>query len=231
MKLPSRYLRNVRRLAKPTVLRGFTMEIAGLAYLWSRPRLWRELQNASKVSPSTGCNYAELTTLHRAILRKKPEHVLELGSGISTIVIADAALKVRSYLQMCSVTSMEESSEYAEATQAVIPARLRNVVTVIVSPKKKMDYGQGWIGIEYSEKPQLDWDFIFIDGPQLEDNSAQSKQFDSDLLSITHSARKGFVAYLDGRASTIARLSLQPNLIVTRGKFLTKFEHTGLREP
>lgn len=223
-KLLRRYFGRGWKILRKEVLRGFQMELVGLLYFRSKPQLWAEISHALRVSPSTGCNFAELHCLHSEILRIRPSNVLELGSGLSTIVLADAAMRLRLRNRNCSVTSLEESPQYADATQRIIPGRLSEVVEVICSPVVRLDLEDGWIGLEYEKKPEKDWDFIFIDGPQLPDNSRESKFFDSDLLSILKVNSTSIVAYLDGRASTLKRLSQEKTLAVKRGKFLTRFD-------
>ena len=223
-KLLRRYLGKGRKILRKEVLRGLHMELVGLLYFRSRTQLWADISHALRVSPSTGCNFAELHALHSQILQIRPYNVLELGSGISTIVLADAAMRLRLRNRSCFVTSMEESPEYAAATQRIIPGRLSPVVEVICSPVVRLGFEDGWIGLEYDKRPEKEWDFIFIDGPQLPDNSRESKFFDSDLLSILKLNSTPLVAYLDGRASTQRRLSQEKTLAVKRGKFLTRFE-------
>ena len=83
-------------------------------YGWLRLRmewdLWRDLSPLMARSSSKGCTFHELNVLFRHIVRHQPKYVLELGAGISTVVLAHAAKKVRRSGAPCTVISMEENS-------------------------------------------------------------------------------------------------------------------------
>ena len=85
-------------------------------------------------SASTGCTYHELGTLYRHIVTRKPRYVLELGSGISTLVLAHAAKVVRDQGGACKVISMEEDSFYFDNLKSLLPVWISDYATVIHSP-------------------------------------------------------------------------------------------------
>jgi hypothetical protein len=219
----SRYFRKGRLLRRIN-REGLAMELRGLIYFWRRPSLFRVIRNAIKVSPSTGCNFAELEELHRTVVRDKPARVLELGSGLSTLVLAHAAMEGSSQGARIEVVSMDEHSGYAGATLEIIPQLLRPFVEIVVSEVVETSFADGWTGREYKDRPNGPWDFCFIDGPQLPKDSRERKFFDADLISILRQQSTPVVAFLDGRESTLRRLRIEPKLVATVGRFLTRFD-------
>lgn len=197
------------------------METLGLVYLIVQPGMYRILRRG-RFSPSTGCNYAELAVLYYHIRRFRPTEVLELGSGLSTVVMAHAALRNSVSGAPCFVTSMEEATDFAAATWQIIPERLARNVDIVVSEVTAVPEPGGWVAVGYRELPGKPYDMVFIDGPQLPDNSRDSMYYDADVLRVARSSG-GLVALLDGRESTKVRLSREDGLITKRGKYLTKF--------
>jgi len=154
-------------------------------------------------SSSTGCTYYELNLLHRYVVQHRPEYVLELGAGVSTVVLAHAAREVRKTGALCSIISMEESPFYYEELRKLMPATVSDCVELIQSPIEDRNIG-GRIARCYSAKPRRSYDFVFIDGPQLPTKSPT--YFDGDILDVAEWNSRPFTAYLDGRLGT--RLNL-----------------------
>jgi predicted O-methyltransferase YrrM len=104
-----------------------------------------------------------LVELVRIIDRRAPAQVLELGSGVSTIVIARR-------LQQAGgghVTALEHQPEHAERTRAELDAQgLTAVASVVDAPLRQVTIGTGsWSWYELAAGLPGAVDAVFVDGP------------------------------------------------------------------
>jgi len=104
--------------------------------------------------------------LQGLIAEHRPKRILELGSGLSTIVMAYALEQNGSG----TVTSLEESSQHAEITRGHIAKhKLDSVATVLHAPIRNSVVE--WDGMVYpwyhlDRLPRgVQFDFVFVDGP------------------------------------------------------------------
>ncbi len=162
-----------------------------LSKIQKREELWGILQTV--ISPSTGCSFSDYWALYSYIKKQKPLEVLELGSGISTLVIAQALLENG----IGRVTSMEESWKYRDATDKTIPNSLRSFVDLCVSPAVEYRWGP-FVGTVYKEIPEREYDFVFVDGPQYD----ATNSFDADLLRLISRSERPVSALIDMRTGT-----------------------------
>lgn len=109
-------------------------QMRGWLSLQGNRDLCADMAELFRRSASTGCTYHELGTLYRHIIRHRPRHVLELGSGMSTLVLAHAARLVRDQGGECQVISMEEDSFYFNNLMSLLPAWVSDYATVVHSP-------------------------------------------------------------------------------------------------
>ena len=65
-------------------------EIKAKRYLKKDNELWRRLTDYLHKSSSTGCNYSDYGAIYKHVLENKPKEILECGTGVSTIVMAQA---------------------------------------------------------------------------------------------------------------------------------------------
>jgi hypothetical protein len=214
------------RLMIPKNLWNLMIESIALLYLEGQPGLKRDLRLARKFSPSTGCNAFELAQLHLRARRKSSKNILELGSGVSTLVLAHACWLNNRRGVGARVISMEESPLFAAATMKFIPAYLRPFLLVITSKVVTQRDGD-WTGFSYEARPRGTPDFVFIDGPQLPDNGVNSLFYDSDVEQIAQDATRPFVALLDGRNSTKVKLAETGLFSIRPGKHFTKYFFKG----
>jgi predicted O-methyltransferase YrrM len=124
-----------------------------------------ELQLAHPLPATRGYAAAPdaLVELVRIIDRRAPAQVLELGSGVSTIVIARR-------LQQSGgghVTALEHQPEHAERTRAELQAQgLTAVANVVDAPLRKVSIGPGsWSWYELGAGLPVAVDAVFVDGP------------------------------------------------------------------
>jgi len=109
-------------------------------------------------SHSTGCQNSDYYFLHRYILINKPKIVIELGSGKSSIVIADSLKEIGGHL-----FTYEAVKEYYDNLIEIIPNNLSNYITPIYAPSIETEF-EGIKGVRFNaDLPQAD--LIFVDGP------------------------------------------------------------------
>ena len=131
------------------------------ALAWLRDEL--ELQRP--LPPTRGAATAPdaLLELVRIIDRTEPAHILELGCGVSTIVMA-ARLKSAG---KGSVVALEHEARYAEATRAELRAQgLEDVATVVDAPLTDVRIGDAdwrWYTLDAGVPERVD--VLFVDGP------------------------------------------------------------------
>ena len=179
------------------------------ARLWHTRRAWQALRAdhgdvlaivaAMTPSGSTGCNPTDYLMLYRWIRYKKPQWVLECGSGMSTGVIAHALRQNGSG----HVVSMEESEDYARKVRELLPADLAPFATILYSPVVVHAYGD-YQGVSYADVPDHPYEMVFIDGPVAR-RPGIGKCFNADVIRVAANGRP-VVAFLDQRITTLRAL-------------------------
>ena len=122
----------------------------------------------------------DLARLHRLIRKRKAFTVLEFGSGLSTIVMADAlsknkadflGLQEKPVLRnrfMFQIFSVESDKKWIEYSQSNFPNHLLEHVNFHYS-EIKIDTFNGRICHFYDNLPDVVPDFIYLDGPNPKD--------------------------------------------------------------
>lgn len=159
--------------------------------LYSNPEIRQFLESIK--SPSTGCSYSDYWLLYSHITRNKPHEVLELGSGISTVILAIAAKETGS----TRITSMEESEHYFAETKKIIPDHLLQFVDLQYSKSVEYRYGP-FCGVAYAEIPHREFDLVFVDGPQYDAETS----FDADVIELARRQDKPFTYIVDSRTGS-----------------------------
>lgn len=201
----------------------FRQELTGFLYLYSFPSLRRFLTGVFQRTASVGCTYAELAALHSIVRKTRPKAVLELGSGISTVIIAHALACNSRGSNPGHLTSMEESESFFADTKELVPENLSRFVDLLRSDVLHQEDSDGSISVQYQGTPMVPYDLVFIDGPQLPDNTPSSKYFDGDALQLSKTVGNAFVALLDGRTSTRKKLSAIEGVGLLQGRSLSLF--------
>jgi len=110
---------------------------------------------------SAAADFLEL--IARQVLSNKPLHILECGSGLTTLVLAKACQMSR----QGHVYTLENGQVYAETTEQIIDSyALNDYVTVMQAPL--MDYPLGENTYQWyptTELPAVEFDMFVIDGP------------------------------------------------------------------
>ncbi len=170
--------------------------------------LWRVLGPVSRSSASTGCTFWELDLLYRHVVEHRPARILELGAGISTIVLGYAARRIEAEGGAPpAVVSMEEDEFYHADLDRLIPDEVRGYLRVVLSPVEDRAHPGGLIGRRYAETPPGAYDLVFIDGPQVPKYRADPRYFDADLLDAIAWNEGAFTALIDDREGTRVNLA------------------------
>ena len=104
-----------------------------------------------------------LRTLVNHIFEQKPERVLELGSGVSTLVMAHVLNRTGGH-----VTALEQDAEYAQKTRDTIRLHgLEETATVVHAPLRSFDIaGEEWLWYDWNGLNDATmFDLLFVDGP------------------------------------------------------------------
>lgn len=171
-------------------------ELRDFPQFFARRKVLRHKELAeliAKNSPSTGANYFDYWLLYSHIRDTKPEEVLELGPGLTTLVIAQALHENGSG----RVTAMEDLQQYYDALQKIIPDHLRPFIDLHLSPAHQVHYGP-FRGKAYQSIPERDYDFVWVDGP----NYDRETEFDADILQIIARRDKPLTAFVDSRVGS-----------------------------
>ena len=175
------------------------------------PELGRVVQTFQR-SPEAGWAIAEndVLQLYRLVLTNKPEHVLELGTGIglSTAVVALALKK----LGRGQVVSLEQLPKCIEIANALIDRALKPFVKIIHTRPTifRIEAISKWIyfcGYDWKPMPDQQFDFVFIDGPSGWIQDGELVSLDAgDIFRLLPHLAPGAKVYIDGRRSTVKKI-------------------------
>jgi Methyltransferase domain len=153
-------------------------------------------------------DYSDLWFLYREVRRRRPTTVLEFGSGCSTVVLAFALHQNGDG----HLWSLDAEAAWAEATTVALPEAVRPLVTVVYAPVREDDRDvRGW---SYSNIPDVDPDFVYLDGPAL----TPDRKVAFDVLDLQSRLKPDCVVVVDGRRANVryleARLTREHTLTI-----------------
>jgi len=114
-----------------------------------------------------------LLTIADLVRTRKPRLVVELGSGVSTLIVAKAGAR--------NVISIDNSAEFAEKTREMLKAHKVRGVDVRVAPLKAHASGVDWYDTA-KLKDLKSIDLLIIDGPPGSKNPDARKPALKELL-------------------------------------------------
>ena len=182
-------------------LKQYLQEVHGMKKLKADTDLWTVLEPICEASSSTGCTFHEMYLLYSHILKHRPSHVLELGAGVSTVVMGYAAKKVSASGKPCGIVAMEDSEFYYDDLKKLVPESLGDYVSLVLSPTEDREV-DGFIARCYTKKPKHEYGMTFIDGPEIPSQKEDPRFLDGDILDVVAWNRKPSTAYLDCRIGT-----------------------------
>ena len=160
-------------------------------------RLWTLLQAAAMGNPVTGVSYSDYMTLYDEVRRHKPCEILECGTGLSTIVLAQALRENEADGHARGrITSMEDNASWFENAKARFPNELLPFVEFVLSPKQDAVF-KCFRGVGYSGVPDRPYDFVFSDGPDRRSPVNGDKLFNTDLIDVIRRSKQPVRAIVD----------------------------------
>lgn len=171
-------------------------------HLRRHPKLWARITEYAHASDVAGGSYSDYWTLYQEVRRWKPVEILECGTGISTVVLAQALLdNSRGGTATGRVTSMEDDRAWYETAKRALPAELDGVVE-LVSARKVEGLHKIFRGVRYDRLPERAYDFVFSDGPSRYSPITGEKLFNLDLIEVIARSERPLRAVVDNHYLT-----------------------------
>ena len=165
--------------------------------------------------------YSDLCRLHWIALSRKAINTLELGSGYSTVILADAMRTLDEHFggwakksirsdNPFHVYAVEEEQRFVEITQSRLGSKLQAFATVSRSSVDVLIHDNR-IASVYSKLPNISPDFIYLDGPSqfattqeingFSFNSKARMPMSADILRVEFFLEPGTLILVDGRTA------------------------------
>jgi len=135
--------------------------------------------------------YADLWFLYWNVKQRKPQIILEFGSGISTICLAQALVDNGSGL----LYSVDDVEKWATSTAACIPPHLKAVCDVRYSPVRKLPFPGTQCALKFIDLPKVIPNLAYLDGPCADGPGRPA----IDLLDMEPCFPNGFFLVIDER--------------------------------
>ena len=165
--------------------------------LTSMIELWSLMTAYARGSEVTGVSFSDYLTLYQQLRRYRPREVLECGTGISTVVLAQALRdNERDGAARGRVTSIEEDPAWHQEARSRLPEILAPYVDLVHSPKVDGFY-KCFRGVQYRDIPDRPYDFVFSDGPERHSPVNNDKLFDLDLVHVVRKSTRPVRAVVD----------------------------------
>ena len=179
------------------------LERAARRRLQANAALWSVLEEYLAKSGSKDCQYLDYEVLYRWVRATRPREVLECGTGVSTVVLAQALREnADEHGIVGRVTSMEDVEPWFEMASELLPAELAPYCDLCLSPKVEDGYAI-YRGVRYASIPDRRYELAFIDGPSTFCPSDGTRGFDFDLLHVVRRSERDVSAIVDGRLTTV----------------------------
>ena len=172
-------------------------------FLKKNQDLWDSLQIYLAKTESTGCGYIDYAELYKAVKNSSAKEILELGSGVTTLIIAHALMENHLELGVLGrVTSMEEHRVWFNMSKKLLPEKYMPYVDFVFS-KTVDDYYSIFRGVKYLNTPQRKYDFVFVDGPKYISKKDYASTFDFDFIDVLKRSVSPVSGLVDKRLSTV----------------------------
>ena len=152
-----------------------------------------------------GDKVTDLARLHRQVRRQKPAIILEFGSGLSTVIMAQALKR----LGNGQIHYLEGSREWSDLVEAAIPGNLKAFVTPHVSTPQTTLVGNQ-LCLMFDKRPDVSPDLIYLDGPDPEHQAvgevngltfSERPPVAADILHYESTLPGGCEIIIDGRVN------------------------------
>jgi hypothetical protein len=161
----------------------------------------------------------DLCRLHWLVLSRKVFNTLEIGSGFSTIFIADAKYILKKYFKKVEnircekqfhIYAIGENKHFLNITKKRIPKNLLNYISLIFNKVDIINY-QGTIAPKHRNLPNIYTDLIYLDVPSLYSakkkfmgfafNNLSRVPMSADILFFEFFLEPGTFILIDGRGA------------------------------
>lgn len=177
---------------------------------YSEYQLFRSVPGLRKIfddykakTNSTGTKFPTLYRAVKIIQKHRPEILLESGTGLSTIVLAETLrqLKARDSTYHPRIISMESIEKWHGMAVELLPDQYRSFVEIRLGPREKYEYSI-FRGYCHTNIPNLDYDFVFLDGPSYSDPKGATSCLDA--IKVRLSSRTNRIrTVVDTRVSSV----------------------------
>lgn len=147
-------------------------------------------------------DFVDLAMLYRLAKISGPQNLLELGSGLSTVVLGHAAEQTGGQL-VC----LEPNAEWAAHTLDHLPTSLRPHVSIFHAPAKRIVLGATETSV-FDFHPKQIPDFIYVDGAP---KGSVFAGFET-VVRLEPELSPGTVIVIDGRRGAVAALLGMTNM-------------------
>ena len=171
--------------------------------LEAKPELWQLMTQVAAGTAVTGASYSDYLTLYEQVRTHRPREILECGTGISTVVLAQALRDnaAEDGATPGRLTSMEDDLEWYRTASERLPAAVADIVEIVHSPKADGFY-KCFRGVCYETVPERPYDFVFSDGPDRHSPVNGDKLFNLDLINIVRRSDRPVRAVVDNHYLT-----------------------------
>ncbi len=171
--------------------------------LEAMPELWALMTQAAAGTAVTGVSYSDYLTLYDQVRTYRPREILECGTGISTVVLAQALRDnaTEDGGAPGRVTSMEDDGDWYRTACERLPGDVADIVDIVHSPKADGFY-KCFRGVCYETVPEREYDFVFSDGPDRHSPVNGDKLFNLDLINVVRRSERPVRAVVDNHYLT-----------------------------
>jgi hypothetical protein len=178
----------------------------------------QELLDRAGREPAPPDQVVDLAFLHRLMLAKRPDTVLEFGCGRSTIIIAHALMRNAEQhpaRESPKLFAVEAYQPWLEGLRQGFPDELRPFVDLRFSPCSIRELN-GQVCHTYDALPNIEPRIIYLDGPNPRDvhGDANGLTFipergrvrpliSADVLLYEWTLRRGAILVVDGRGNNV----------------------------
>jgi hypothetical protein len=163
--------------------------------------IFDDLKKYMELTKSTGVSWSDFWELYKTVRAKKPQSILECGPGASTLVMTLALKENERDGFTGKITAMEEIEEYLIMSKELLPDNLHKYVNYVLSPRIDDSY-EIFRGVIYRDIPEIDYDFVYIDGPEHHSPSDNQFCFDFDFIHVLKKSEIPVCGMIDYRLST-----------------------------
>ncbi len=172
------------------------------AILRANAPLWQLMTHYAQGTAVTGASYSDYLTLYEQVRSLGPVEILECGTGISTVVLAQALRENEAAgAPRGRVTSMEDDRDWFAVAGGRLPPELSPFVDLVHSPKVDGFY-KCFRGVQYREIPERPYDFVFSDGPDRHSPVNGDKLFNLDFIHVVRRSERPVHGVVDNHYLT-----------------------------